>query len=198
MSKEATPEEAGPRPKPAKKGMMVKVMACLGLVGVGGGAAYGLMLRGMIGEATHTEDDNKPKFVLKGEEDPYAPPSEGHTENLGEEIDGVGGSPYRTSYYSFAEEFTSNLRSSGHFVQLSLAASTNYDGRVLMWMKKHELAIRSAILIVLADTSEEEAYSVDGKARLQKRLTAAINKVLTQNEGFGGVKDVLFKSYIVQ
>jgi flagellar FliL protein len=199
MSKEATTEEAGPRGKPPKKGMMVKILACLGLLGAGGGAAYGLMLRGMIGESMQSKDDNKPKFVMKGEEDPYAPPSDGHTaENVGEEVEGVGGSPYRTSYYSFGDEFTSNLRTSGHFVQLSLAASTNYDGRVLMWLKKHELAIRSAILIVLADTSEEEAYTVQGKARLQKRLTAAVNQVLIQNEGFGGVKDVLFKSYIVQ
>lgn len=199
MSTEATSEEPAPRAKPAKKGMMVKALACLGLLGAGGGAAYGLMLRGMIGEATHNKDDNKPKFVLKGETDPYAPPADSHNpDNSVDEIDGIGGSPYRTTYYSFADEFTSNLRNSGHFVQLSLAASTNYDGRVLMWMKKHELAIRSAILIVLADTTEEEAYSVEGKARLQKRLTAAINQVLMQNEGFGGVKDVLFKSYIVQ
>jgi flagellar FliL protein len=198
MSNEAT-AEAAPPAKPARKGMLVKVFACLGLIGAGGGAAYGLMLRGMIGDAAHAKENNKPKFVLKGEEDPYAPPSDAHnTDDLGDDVDGVGGSPYRTSYYSFAEEFTSNLRTSGHFVQLSLAASTNYDGRVLRWLKKHELAVRSAILIVLADTSEEEAYSVTGKARLQKRLTAAINQVLMQNEGFGGVKDVLFKSYIVQ
>lgn len=199
MSKEAT-EDAAPAAKPAKKGMMVKILACLGLVGAGGGAAYGLMLRGMIGESMHSKEDNKPKLVLKGETDPYAPPADASHggDSAGDEVDGVGGSPYRTSYYTFGDEFTSNLRSSGHFVQLNLAASTNYDGRVLMWLKKHELAIRSAILIVLADTSEEEAYSVQGKERLQKRLTAAINQVLLQNEGFGGVKDVLFKSYIVQ
>ncbi len=33
---------------------------------------------------------------------------------------------------------------------------------------------------------------------LQKRLTAAINKVLTQTEGFGGVDSVYFKSFIIQ
>ena len=41
-------------------------------------------------------------------------------------------------------------------------------------------------------------YSVAGKERLQKRLTDAINKVLTEREGFGGVDAVYFKTFIIQ
>jgi flagellar FliL protein len=196
-----TAKTAGNPEAPAKKGkgMMMKLLAGATLIGAGGGVAYGLMLQGVIGSAAEAKEDNNPKFVRKGEADPYAPAGEGHGEGAPtEEVEGKGGEPYRTSYYSFGDEFTSNLRESGHFVQMSLAASTNYDGRVLMWLKKHELAVRSAILIVLADTSEEEAYSVTGKEKLQTRLTDAINKVLVTNEGFGGVKAVYFKSYIVQ
>lgn len=200
MSNDKTSDDAAATPAKKKKGSMtIKLLAGVVLIGAGGGVAYGLMISGVIGSAVAAKEDHKPKLVHKGEEDLYAPKSEGHgAEPAGEEIDGAGGIPYRTSYYSFADEFTSNLRGSGHFVQLSLAASTNYDGRVLMWLKKHELAIRSAILIVLADTSEEEAYTVSGKEHLQKRLTDAINKVLVENEGFGGVKAVQFKAYIVQ
>jgi len=197
----STAKTVGAPEAPAKKGkgLMIKLLAGATLIGAGGGVAYGLMLQGVIGSAAEAKEDNNPKFVRKGEADPYAPAGEGHGEGAAtEDIDGKGGEPYRTSYYSFNDEFTSNLRESGHFVQLSLAASTNYDGRVLLWLKKHELAIRSAILIVLADTSEAEAYSVVGKERLQKRLTDAINKVLVTNEGFGGVKAVYFKSFIVQ
>ncbi len=197
----STAKTVGAPEAPVKKskGLMIKLLAGATLIGAGGGVAYGLMLQGVIGSAAEAKEDNNPKFVRKGEADPYAPAGEGHGEGAGaKEIDGEGGEPYRTSYYSFNDEFTSNLRESGHFVQLSLAASTNYDGRVLLWLKKHELAIRSAILIVLADTSEAEAYSVVGKERLQKRLTDAINKVLVTNEGFGGVKAVYFKSFIVQ
>jgi flagellar FliL protein len=40
-----------------------------------------------------------------------------------------------------------------------------------MWVKKHELAIRSEMLVVLADTPEEDAFTPEGKERLQKRLT---------------------------
>jgi flagellar FliL protein len=83
-------------------------------------------------------------------------------------------------------------------VQVSIACSTRRDGRVLMWVRKHELAIRSEILVVLADTPEEDAFTPEGKERLQKRLAGAINKVLTQTEGFGGVDAVYFKSFLVQ
>ena len=83
-------------------------------------------------------------------------------------------------------------------MQVSIAASTHRDGRVLLWLKKHELAIRSAILAVLADTPEEEVANVQGKERLQHRIAAAINKVLTDTEGFGGIDNVYFKSFLVQ
>ena len=65
-------------------------------------------------------------------------------------------------------------------------------------MKKHELAIRSSLLGVLADTPEEDVYTLQGKEHLQKRLTAAINQVLTDKEGFGGVDSVYFKTFIIQ
>ena len=83
-------------------------------------------------------------------------------------------------------------------VQLSIAASTRYDGRVLMWLDEHQLAVRSRLLVEIADTDEADVMSPEGKARLQKRLTAAINDVLETNEGFGGVDNVHFRSFIVQ
>ena len=54
------------------------------------------------------------------------------------------------------------------------------------------------MLNVLADTPEEEVSTIEGKEKLQKRLTAAINKVLTAEEGFGGVDEVYFNRFLVQ
>ncbi len=175
--------------KPKKgKGLLVKAIA-----------GIGLMATGVIGGGHEEKEDNKPKLVRKGEEDPYAPKGEGDKKGEGApEVEGEGGSEYRTSYYSFEEAFTSNLRNSDALVQFSLAASTRRDGRVLIWMKKHELAIRSAILTVIADTPEEDVYTIPGKDKLQKRLTAAINQVLTETEGFGGVDQVYFRAFIIQ
>lgn len=192
--KEAKPKKGG--------GVMMKAIMGLVLLGAGGGGVFGLMAAGVIGGGGHEEkkEDNKPKLIKKGEEDPYAPKAEGGKEGEGgaPEVEGEGGSEYRTAYYSFAEEFTSNLKQSSALVQVALACSTRRDGRVLMWIKKHELAIRSGLLEVLADTPEEDVSTVEGKERLQKRMTAAINKVLTQTEGFGGVDAVYFKSFIIQ
>ncbi len=192
--KEAKPKKGG--------GVMMKAVMGLVLLGVGGGGVFGLMAAGVIG-GSHEEkkEDNKPKLIKKGEVDPYAVKAEGEKEGEGggaPDVEGEGGSEYRTAYYSFSEEFTSNLKQSQALVQVALACSTRRDGRVLMWIKKHELAIRSGILEVLADTPEEDVTTLEGKERLQKRMTAAINKVLTQTEGFGGVDAVYFKSFIIQ
>ena len=194
-------EEKAEKPKKKGKGLMVKAVGALVLLGAGGGATFAMVSTGMIGgggEEGHKEKD-EPKLIRKGEEDPYAPPAaEGAEGEAGHEVEGEGGSEYRTIYYSFAEDFTSNLRNSDSLVQVSLAASTRRDGRVVMWVKKHELAIRSEMLGVLAETPEEDVTTIDGKARLQKRLAAAINQVLKRTEGFGGVDAVYFKTLVVQ
>ena len=190
------------KPKKKKgKGLLMKALIGLVLVGAGGGGTFALVQAGMIGEGEKAEKKEKdiPKLVKKGEEDPYAPKTEAKEgEGAGAEVEGEGGSEYKTSYYAFTEDFTSNLKNSSALVQINLACSTRRDGRVLLWLNKHELAIRSAVLVVLADTPEEDAFTPDGKERLQKRLTAAINQVLTDTEGFGGVDQVYFKSFLVQ
>jgi flagellar FliL protein len=186
--------------KPAKKGKGLFKMLLIGglLIGAGGGTAFALMTAGLIGGSRAEAHESGPQLLLKGQTDPYAPPEPKGGESSGELVHGDGGSRYRTAYYTFAEDFTSNLKSSDALVQLSLAASTHRDGRVLMWLKEHELAIRSRILITLADTPEEDIYSPNGKIHLQKRLTAAVNAVLTEQEGFGGVDNVYFKTFIIQ
>ena len=185
--------------KPKKgKGLMVKALGGLVLLGLGGGGVFAAVQTGMIGGPAEAKEDNNPKLIRKGEEDPYAPKSAEGEEGAGEAVYGEGGSEYRTAYYTYDGDFTANLKGSDSLIQVSIAASTRRDGRVLMWQKEHELAIRSAVLAVLADTTEDEVSTIEGKARLQKRLTAAINKVLIDEEGFGGVDDVFFRSFIVQ
>jgi len=180
-------------------GMAMKIALPVVLLGAGGGGVYGLVAAGVIGGGKEkVKEDTNPKLVRKGEEDPYAAKKQGEGEAAAPEVEGEGGSQFKTSYFTFSEDFTSNLKNSDALVQLSLACSTRRDGRVLMWLKKHELAVRSALLNVIADTPEADIASVEGKEKLQKRMTAAINQVLTREEGFGGIDEVYFKSFIVQ
>lgn len=184
--------------EPRKKGNKLKILlAAVVLLGAGAGAAFGASSMGLLGGAEAEKGPDLPQLVRKGHEDPYAVGIKGE-EGGAEPMDGEGGSEYRTTYYSFEETFTSNLKDSPALIQVSLAASTRYDGRVLIWLKKHDLALRSAVLIELANTPEEQVYSVEGKAKLQKQLTATINRVLTEREGFGGVDAIYFRGFLVQ
>jgi flagellar protein FliL len=183
----------------SKKGGMIKlVLAGVLLLGGGAGGAYGAFAMGLIGGGEGHDEPDEPKLVLKTEHDPYPLPGAEKKKDETPPVYGEGGSKYRTAYYSFEEGFTSNLADSAGLVQVELAVSTRRDGRVLQWVHNHELAIRSAILTQLAATPEAEVYDVGGKDRLAKRLTKAINAVLEENEGFGGIDSVHFRGFIVQ
>jgi len=192
MASKTNDSEAKP-----KKGKMKLLLGALVLIGSGAGGAYAAGQMGYLGGDGAHHGIDEPKLVRKGESDPYAPAGEGK-EEAAEVVEGEGGSEYRTSYYSFEEPFTSNLKDSSGLIQVTLAASTRRDGRVLQWLAKHELALRSVMLVELAETTELEATNAGGKIKLQKRLTDSINRVLTETEGFGGVDNVYFRGYLVQ
>jgi flagellar FliL protein len=65
--------------KPAKgKGMLVKAVLGVVLVAAGGGGTFALVQSGVVGGGKeHVREDNQPKLVRKGEEDPFAPKAEG-------------------------------------------------------------------------------------------------------------------------
>ena len=164
-----------------KSSKMKLIIGAAVLLGVGAGGAYGAVASGLVGPSKGDHGPDVPQLVGKDDTDPFAPEDDSSTAS----VHGEGGSEYRTAYYSFEEGFTSNLKDSPALVQMSLAASTRHDGRVIQWLRMHELAIRSAILVELADTMEEDVFTVEGKERLKQRLAAAINRVLEEQEGFG-------------
>ncbi len=193
MSKKKDDSDNAPE---KKKGGLVKIILLfVAMLAAAGGGAYGAFAMGLFGGEAAAHQPDVPKKVRKGEEDPYAPATKG---DAPEEISGEGGSDYRTSYYQFDDSFTSNLLDSPALIQLSIAASTQYDGRVVRWMEKHDLALRSRVLVELANTPEDDVYTPDGRARLQERLTKALNEELTDKEGFGGVDEVHFREFLVQ
>jgi flagellar FliL protein len=188
-------------PKKKGKGKLIAIVAAV-LVLAGGGAAGGMYFAkaGAAAEAEHAG----PKLVPKSEQK-KATPKEGESEDAGQSGSGgkptpkgEGGDQYASNYYSFDKEFTSNLRDSVHFVQVGVAVSTPYDETVIENLKTNEIAVRSAILMALGDTTEEQVFSSDGKRQLQKRLADAINQTLRQKEGFGGIGNTYFTSFVVQ
>lgn len=103
-----------------------------------------------------------------------------------------------TSYYTFPDTLTTNLAGSRRFLQLSVGVSTQYDATVITNVETHRLALVSDILGVLADFTEEDAKSKEGRDKLAVDIRNALNKRLEALEGFGGVEDVFFPSFILQ
>ncbi len=219
MSDKDKPADA-PVKKKGKIGKML-VMGVGVLVLLGGGVGAGLYASssGLIGGGGggHKEDPDadKPKLVPKSEEvkasaesggdsggDHGGGESDGGNESAAEggkpTPEGEGGDRYASSYYAMEKEFTANLADSVHFAQIGVAISTPYDHKVLDNLKTHEIAVRSAILMALGETTEDQVFTAEGKKQLALRLKKAINDTLEQKEGFGGIGNVYFTNFVVQ
>lgn len=187
-------------PPPAKKKGKLKTIVMIALGGlllVGGGVGAGLYAAGAGLGGAHgkePEDPNRPKLVPRADAQEAAHGAKAPRPT--EEVIDPG--KYKASYYDLAQNFTSNLRDSDGFMQVSVGVSTYYDQRVLDRVKEHEMAIRSAVLMTLADQDAFVISTPQGKKELQNKLKKAINDVLIAKEGFGGIDDVYFTNFIIQ
>jgi|TARA_B100001093_G_scaffold106323_1_gene98656 flagellar FliL protein len=102
-----------------------------------------------------------------------------------------------TIYYEFPGTFTTNLRGSRKMLQVGIGVSTQYDDTVMVNVEAHELALRSTVLGILSEFSEEDVQGTNGKAALASALKEGINSKLTLLENFGGVQEVLFTSFVL-
>ncbi|MBL6777761.1 MAG: flagellar basal body-associated FliL family protein [Alphaproteobacteria bacterium] len=103
-----------------------------------------------------------------------------------------------TTYFEFPGTFTTNLRSSRKFLQLGLGVSTQYDDSVMNNIETHQLALRSEILNVMSEFTEEDIQGKAGRESLAKALADGINEKMLKLEGFGGVEEVHFTSFVLQ
>ena len=71
---------------------------------------------------------------------------------------------FATTYYEFPGNFTTNLKDSKKFLQISLGVSTQYDEQVMVNVESHQLALRSEILGTMSDFTAEAISSREGKA----------------------------------
>ncbi len=105
---------------------------------------------------------------------------------------------FKATYHPLEGNFTSNLNGGNAFVQVGLGVSTFYDERVIQNLQTHDMAIRSAVLMTLSEADPAALTTVQGKEALKGRLRNAVNGVLTNKEGFGGIDDVYFTSFVTQ
>lgn len=105
---------------------------------------------------------------------------------------------FATTYYEFPGNFTTNLKGSKKFLQISLGVSTQYDETVMVNVESHQLALRSEILAIMSEFTPEDIAGRDGKQKLADNLKDGINRILEKVEGFGGVENVHFTSFVLQ
>src|SRR3712207_1985137 len=127
-------------PKKKKKGKILLFAGVLLVLGGGGAAAAYYAGGTALLAASHAKPERDlPKLVLRegvseSEAARYYSPT-------GEKK--VDPSKFQASYDTLGENFTSNLRDGGGFIQVGLGVSTYYDERVIENVKLHQMAVRS-------------------------------------------------------
>lgn len=216
-------DEAKPKKKKGGRMKLILLIAIAMVVG-GAGAAGGLYAAGFFSpkEEGPKEDPNKPVLVLAGESAEDVAKAHGYAGGGGGEgggHEGGGGhvvsgahlpakgidlpSPanpaaYQATYFQLQTPFTSNMSDTDAFAQISIAVSTYYDIRVVDAIKAHEMAIRSQVLMMLAEQPVEALSTPEGKRALQAKIKTVINDILKQKTGYGGVDNVYFTNFVIQ
>jgi flagellar FliL protein len=199
--KEAEMSDTNETPPPARKkgGKMKKILILLvGLIVVGGGGfAGGLYAMGMgpfhRGDEPE-EDPNTPHLVVRDGVSEATAAVAREQARRGR----IDPRVFKATYVPLEGNFTSNLRGGDAFLQVGIGVSTYYDEHVVDNLHTHDMAVRSAILMVLSQQDPVAVTTLQGKEALRQELKNAINNALTIREGFGGIDDVYFTSFVTQ
>jgi len=101
-------------------------------------------------------------------------------------------------YMQIEKDFLVNLMNSKKVMSVSLALMTHYDERVFENVKKHELALRSAVLDVLRQVPESDINKPEFRVELARKIRNAMNSLLEKYEDFGGIEEVLYTNMVIQ
>ncbi len=196
--------------EPKKKSGLIKIVifAVAGLMLVGVGLGVGFFV---FGGSEPAPDDLANQIIASNGGTPVPAPAPAPEEGEGEGEEGEGdGSPskitketpnaevFQTLYYEFPGNLTTNLRGSRRYLQVGIAISTQYDEQVINNVETHLPALRSEILAVLSDYSEEDVVGREARLALADALKEAMNARLEELEGFGGIEGVQFVTYVMQ
>ena len=105
---------------------------------------------------------------------------------------------FETIYHEFAGTFTTNLQGSRKMLQIGVGVSTQYDDTVMANVEAHQLALRSVILGVISNFTEDDVRGQTGRETLATALRDGLNTNLEALEGFGGIEEVHFTSFVLQ
>ena len=201
MAKEIV--EGAPKKKGSFKKLLFIGVAAIALIGAGAGAG---IYFGALQAHEAKPEDHFPKLVERSTKD-EAPAAEGADKEAPPKVGTVSvpndkfkvdPRKYEITYYPIEQSFTTNLADGSGFLQVGISLSTYYDGKVIANIRRQDVPIRSAVLMVLAEQDPALLSTSHGKQSLQRQLTGAINQVLRDKEGFGGIDNVYFTNMVIQ
>jgi flagellar FliL protein len=105
---------------------------------------------------------------------------------------------FENTYLEIDKEFMTNITNSKKIMVVKVAVMTHYDSRVFDNVKKHEFAIRSAVLDVMRQSTEADIAKPDFRTELTAKIKVVMNDMLMKYEDFGGIEDVFFTSFVMQ
>ena len=108
------------------------------------------------------------------------------------------GQKFDQLYNEMERKFTVNLSGSKQFCQFTMGFMTHYDQRVVDNVYKHELALRSAIIMEVSTYSKDQLATVADKQTLANAIKSRMNLVLIGYEDFGGIEEVFFTEFVIQ
>ena len=186
--------------EPKKKGFILRILifvvAGLILIGAGLGGGYILFGSSQPDPSDEIEAIIEKKMAEADAERVAAEEAALSNEKVVKETPDI--ETFVTTYFEFPGTFTTNLRSSRKFLQVGLGVSTQYDDEVISNVEDHQLALRSEILNVMSEFTEEEIQGKEGREALARALADGVNEKLMQLEDFGGIEEVHFTSFVLQ
>ena len=105
---------------------------------------------------------------------------------------------FEKNYFQIEKELMTNITGSKKVMVVQIAIMTHYDSRVFDNIKKHEFALRSAMLDLMRQTTEAEANKPEFRKELAVKLKEVMNSMLEEYEDFGGIEEVMFTSFVMQ
>ena len=189
---EATPEEGTEEPKKKKPILLIAGIAVLAIVVVVG-VAFGTLyfsgyyekkaelaamdkLEELEAAATKAKDEAPSKLKKEAPE----------------------ATRFEKNYFQIEKELMTNITGSKKVMVVQLAVMTHYDTRVFDNIKKHEFALRSAMLDIMRQSTEAEVNKPDFRKELAVKLKDVMNSMLEEYEDFGGIEEVMFTSFVMQ
>jgi flagellar FliL protein len=105
---------------------------------------------------------------------------------------------FEYTYMQIEREFLVNISGSKKVMSVQIAVMTHYDDRVFENVKKHDFALRSAVMDVMRLTTDADLAKPDFRKELAVKIRDSMNTMLEKYEDFGGIEEIHFTNFIVQ